>query len=59
MSGAVDGGTPPPSSGVPASVIDPSVHPFGLSVGQGPGRAKDLVAQFGTDAKENVHVRGR
>jgi hypothetical protein len=30
-----------------------------LSVGQRPGRAKELVAQFGGDAEEKLHVRGR
>ena len=28
-------------------------------LGQGPGRAKELVTQFGRDTEEPVHVRGR
>jgi hypothetical protein len=34
----------------------PGIHTFGLSVGQGPGRAKSLVAKVGGAAEETLHL---
>src|SRR5260370_36176392 len=45
------------SDGHPVIALIARQRTTGLSLGQGPGRAKDFVAEFGGDTPQKVHVR--